>query len=108
MNTSVPRGALPLPVLPSKCAPGLKLLSPVSTSVMVSWPPVTRLPSLPTFWSSVTAPVPLLSTGTSLVPMMVTVTWCVALPSAEVTVNCSVSVWPAPSACTAASPLFRW
>jgi len=68
---------------------------------MVSAPLVARLPAA-TATSSVTDPVltpPI--TGTSLVPLIVTVTSCVLVPSNEVAVKLSVSDWPAPSCWTA-------
>ncbi|CAM3667409.1 hypothetical protein BOFL111202_17750 [Bordetella flabilis] len=105
MTSSTPSGAPALPVLPWKCASVLKVLWPASTSLIVNWPVVTSLPSA-TSWSSVTALAPLVTTGTSLVPTMVTVTVCVALPSCDDTWNCSVRVSPAASACTAGSALF--
>ena len=64
---------------------------------MVSAPLVDRLPAL-TATSSVTAPMctpPI--TGTSLVPLMVTVTSWLAVPSEETAVKLSVIDWPAPS-----------
>jgi len=67
---------------------------------MVSTPLVIRVmaatPAAPL--SSVTAPMctpP--STGTSLVPLMVTVISWLAVPSEETAVKLSVSDWPAPS-----------
>ena len=64
---------------------------------MVSVPLVARLPPL-TATSSVTgrcATPPI--TGTSLVPLMVTVTSWLAVPSLETAVKLSVIDWPAPS-----------
>ena len=64
---------------------------------MVSAPDVLRVAgTTPT--SSVTEPVetpPI--TGTSLVPLMVTVTTWLAVPSLETAVKLSVIDWPAPS-----------
>jgi hypothetical protein len=51
--------------------------------------------------SSVTAPVPLLMTGVSSVPVAVMVT-VVVEPSVRVTVNVSVTTWPPASAWAAA------
>ena len=68
----------------------------MSASVTVSVPPVAMLPpTTPT--SSVTEPVPAEITAASLVPLIVTTTDDV-VPSADVTVNVSVSVSPAPRA----------
>jgi len=73
---------------------------PWSTSAMLSTPLVIRVmaatPAAPL--SSLTLPVlipPI--TGTSLVPLMVTVTCWLAVPSKETAVKLSVSDWPAPS-----------
>ncbi len=70
---------------------------------MVSTPAVASLPDASTATSSVTAPVctpPI--TGTSLVPLMVTVTSWLALPSLETAVKESVIDCPAPSCWIAA------
>ena len=70
---------MPWPLLPAVPACARNVVSPVSTSVMVSVPPVLRFGLLA---SSVTPPVatpPI--TGTSLVPVMVTVTTWLVVPS---------------------------
>ena len=74
----------------------------LSTSLIVSVPPVLSTASV-----SLRLTVALPSTAASLVPVMLTVTtW--AVPSSVVTVKRSAGkVWPAPSACTAGSALFR-
>ncbi|CUJ70225.1 Uncharacterised protein [Achromobacter xylosoxidans] len=75
-------------------------VSLVSTSVLVSWPVVTSVPS------SLTVPVavpPMV--GASLVPVMSMVMTCVALPplpSSTVTVMESVAFWPSARAWTLA------
>ncbi|MNL06213.1 hypothetical protein D3C87_1268450 [compost metagenome] len=87
-------------MLPAVPAWAVKLDWPASTSAIVSAPLVLRFGVEA---SSLTAPVatpPI--TGTSLVPVMVTVTTWLAVPSDETAVKLSLSDWPAPSCWIAA------
>ena len=87
---------------------GLNEASPASLSVTSSLPPVVSLSSSLTEPASSPGLLGVM-TAASLVPVMVTVMVCVAvppLPSSTVTVMVSVTFWPSVSAWTLASPLF--
>ena len=97
-----------LPCSPLKSVWGLNEASPASLSVTSSLPPVVSLSSSLTEPASSPGLLGVM-TAASLVPVMVTVMVCVAvppLPSSTVTVMVSVTFWPSVSAWTLASPLF--
>ena len=77
---------------------------PLSASATDNTPPATRLPAL-TLASSFSVAVAPEITAASLLPLMVTVTEEV-VPSRAETEKVSLSVCPAPSACTAGAALF--
>ncbi|CAM3667061.1 hypothetical protein BOFL111202_17740 [Bordetella flabilis] len=99
-----------MPVWSTLMVPYAPLGSPLTDQLWVSLVSTSATASCPDTegsTSSVTAAVfaPLIA-GMSLVPSMVTV-MVVGVPSADSTWNCSVSVSPTASACTAGSLLAR-
>ncbi|MNY13170.1 hypothetical protein D3C86_1462900 [compost metagenome] len=82
-------------MLPAVLAWGAKFDWPWSTSAIVSAPLVLRFGVEASSFTAPVATPPI--TGTSLVPVMVTVTTWLAVPSDETAVKLSLSDWPAPS-----------